>query len=397
MSDRRVQAGEEGGDSADGATLGTAAGAPDPGSPIQFPCAQCGAKLLWEPGAEALKCEHCGHANAAPAIEADKRAEATTEIDLLATLESLASRADQVDAIVCHCASCGADVTMKANITSQACAFCGTPVVAQGLSKKLIKPRAMLPFKVARQQASDAFSTWLSGLWFAPGDLKKMAAVDGRLQGIYMPYWTYDSKADTTYTGQRGDDYWDTETYWSTVNGKRTMQTRRVRKTRWRFVTGRVHDRFDDVLVPGSSSLPSERLAGLGSWDLPALVPFDPAYLSGFEAESYTIDLKAGFDNARPIMVAGIRGTICRDIGGDHQRITTMSPRFFDMTFKHILVPVWIAAYRYNGNAYRFLVNGRTGTVTGDRPYSASKIALAVIAGLLAVSVIALVIAMMNR
>lgn len=376
---------------------GPAADAPAPDAAIQFPCAQCGAKLLWEPGAEALRCEHCGHTNPPPAVAADAKADATAEIDLLSTLESLASQADHLDAIVCHCTSCGAEVTMRANVTSQACAFCGTPVVARGLSKKLIRPRAMLPFKVARQQATDAFSAWLASLWFAPSDLKGLAAVDGRLLGLYLPYWTYDAQADTDYTGQRGDDYWDTQTYWTTVNGKPTMRTRQVRKTRWRFVVGSVHNRFDDVLVPASASLPSDRLAGLGSWDLKALVPFDPAYLSGFEAESYTIDLKAGFDTARTIMIAGIRSTICKDIGGDHQRITSMSPRFHAMTFKHILVPVWIAAYRYQGTVYRFMVNGRTGAVTGTRPYSAGKITLAILAGLALIAIIVGVIALANR
>src|SRR5262249_38053430 len=146
-------------------------------------------------------------------------------------------------------------VPMLPNVTSQACPFCGTPIVAQGMSRKQIRPRSLLPFEITQQQARDLFSRWLSGLWFAPGDLKKFAAVDGRLNGFYIPFWTYDADARTSYTGERGDDYWTTETYWTTVNGKRTMQTRQVRRTRWRSVSGVVDDDFDDVLVPASRSL----------------------------------------------------------------------------------------------------------------------------------------------
>ena len=52
-----------------------------------------------------------------------------------------------------------------------------------------------------------------------------------------------------------------------------------------------------------------------------------------------------------------------------------------DVTFKHILLPVWLVAYRFRGRTYRFVVNARTGRVQGERPWSAWKIALAVILG----------------
>jgi len=64
------------------------------------------------------------------------------------------------------------------------------------------------------------------------------------------------------------------------------------------------------------------------------------------------------------------------------------------VTFKHVLLPVWLAAYKYRGETYRFVVNGRTGRVQGERPYSKGKIALAVLAGLLVAGAIGFVMAM---
>ncbi len=149
-----------------------------------------------------------------------------------------------------------------------------------------------------------------------------------------------------------------------------------------------VRDRFDDVLVPASTSLPQDRLEALGDWDLKNLVPYADEFLSGFSAESYTIELRGGLGAAKVKMEDRIRRTIRDDIGGDHQQIDSMRPRYSDITFKHILLPIWIAAYRYAGKTYRFVVNARTGAVSGDRPYSWRKITLLVVGILVVVGII---------
>jgi hypothetical protein len=66
---------------------------------------------------------------------------------------------------------------------------------------------------------------------------------------------------------------------------------------------------------------------------------------------------------------------ICQDIGGDHQRIDSKRTRYSGITFKHLLLPIWVAVYRYQEKTFQVLVNGRTGRVTGYRPYSWWKIA----------------------
>jgi hypothetical protein len=79
-------------------------------------------------------------------------------------------------------------------------------------------------------------------------------------------------------------------------------------------------------------------------------------------------------------MAVTIHQTICSDIGGDHQRVHSQDTDYFNVTFKHALLPVWISAYRYAGKTYRFLVNARTGEVQGERPYSWIKITLSILA-----------------
>jgi predicted RNA-binding Zn-ribbon protein involved in translation (DUF1610 family) len=340
----------------------------------QFPCKQCGANLQYAPGTRTLVCPYCGTGNAIP--QTDQPIE---ELDFNAYISNLHAAEPTHEILTVKCNSCGAESSLPPDVVAQNCPFCGSPIVAEASSKKLIKPRSLLPFRITREQARDAFRQWIRGLWFAPNRLKKNAEADNKLSGIYMPSWTYDSDTDSSYTGMRGDDYWDTETYTAIENGKPVTRTRQVRKTRWYPVSGRVGNRFDDVLVLASRSLPQKYAEALEPWDLRSLVPYSDEYLSGFVCESYQVDLAQGFERARQIMDVTIRQSVCRDIGGDHQRIVSLSTHYSNITFKHLLLPVWLSAYRYHEQVYHFLVNARTGEVQGERPYSWIKITLLVL------------------
>lgn len=112
------------------------------------------------------------------------------------------------------------------------------------------------------------------------------------MDGIYLPYWTYDANTFTRYTGQRGEYYYVTESY---KDNQGQTQTREVRHTRWYPVSGSVKVDFDDVLVCASKSLPHEMIDELEPWDLHELKPYDARYLSGFVTERYKIGLEEGF------------------------------------------------------------------------------------------------------
>ena len=200
------------------------------------------------------------------------------------------------------------------------------------------------------------------------------------MNGIYVPYWTFDADTRSRYRGQRGEHYYETRTVTVTVNGKREQRQEQVQKTRWYPASGRVARDFDDVVVIAATSLPLRLADGLEPWDLTALAAYTPDYLAGFQAEGYTVPLADGHETARARMEQVIHGDVRRDIGGDEQRVTSVDTSWSDETFKHVLLPVWMAAYKYNGKSFRFLVNGQTGEVQGERPWSIWKIAFAVVA-----------------
>ncbi len=149
-----------------------------------------------------------------------------------------------------------------------------------------------------------------------------------------------------------------------------------MRHTRWHSVSGTVTRWFDDVLVPATVSVAQNRLEALEPWDLAELKPYDPAFLSGFKAQRYQVDLAQGFERVKQVAADVIQNDVRQDIGGDEQRIHDIATHYSGITFKHLLLPVYVGAYRFNQKIYQIVVNGRTGEIQGDRPYSFWKIAL---------------------
>ncbi len=349
-----------------------------------FACTNCGADLKYSPGTQFLKCEYCGTTNEIPQID--------VEIEELDYEEYLAneSKADLITVRFIKCTACGASSTVEPNITSANCPYCATPlIVNSAFEESVIQPKSLLPFKIDKNAAKTQFGKWVKKLWFAPNDLKKAVLNIDTFKGIYIPYWTFDTDTFSIYTGQRGEHYYTTESYTTTENGKSVTKTRQVQHTRWYPASGTVSHFFDDILTVATKSLPQKYMYKLEPWDLQNLVPFDKKYLSGYITERYQVELKEGFDIAKGIADTTIRQLVRRDIGGDEQRIITLNTKYDKITFKHLLLPVYVSAYRFKSKLYQFLVNGRTGEVQGERPYSWIKITLAIIAGLIVIAIIA--------
>lgn len=342
-----------------------------------FPCSSCGADLVFEPGEGSLSCPYCGHKQAIP--------QSTEDVEELTFERHLEIRPEQMsglaaNALEVQCQSCGAKTIFTPPEVAGRCDFCGVKIVVQAKSADpILRPGGLLPFRITQRQASSDLKQWLSSRWFAPNDLKRFAQAES-INGIYLPFWTYDTCTTTDYTGQRGEHYWETETYYERdAQGNQVARTRQVMHTAWYNTSGTVLGSFDDILIPATRSLSKDRLVALEPWDLAELRPYDPAFLSGFRAQRYQVDLGEGFEETKRVIAPVIERDVCADIGGDEQRIDSLSTSYYEITFKHLLLPVYAGAYRYNGKLYQILVNGRTGEIQGERPYSVLKILLLVL------------------
>ena len=341
--------------------------------PSTFPCSSCGADLIFSPGAAKMKCPYCGAETDCPTPKG-----LILEMDFESQLSSLESSAATTTVTEVNCEACAATNQLEANATSGECAFCGTPFVQQPKSARVILPQAVLPFSVTRDEGINIFRTWINSLWFAPSKLKEYTRDLDKLKGLYLPHWTYDAHTITDYTGERGEYYYESESY-EDSNGE--TQYRQVQRTRWHYAPpGRVSVDFDDILIPASDTLPRKYVDELEPWDLESLIPYSDEYLSGFQSESYTTDLRGGFNIAKDKMVPEINSTIGRDIGGDTYRISSKQSYYENISFKYILLPVWISAYKFKEKTYQFLINARTGELQGERPWDFTKVILIVLA-----------------
>jgi DNA-directed RNA polymerase subunit RPC12/RpoP len=348
----------------------------------RFLCDNCGANMVFEPRSGQLACPHCGNAktivNEGEVIERDFVAFLRPESE---RLQPLAQNAMQVS-----CESCGATVTFVPPETARSCDFCGGKIVAQPKSADpLVAPEGILPFSVTTQAASTSLNGWINSRWFAPSNLKVLAQPD-KLGSIYIPYWTFDADTYSRYTGERGEYYYVTEHY--EENGER--KSRQVRHTNWRGASGAVSRHFDDVYIPATKSILPAYVKRL-NWQFNELVPYEPAYLAGHKAQTYQVPLEEGFEEFKKIASGVIYNDVRRDIGGDEQRVHNVNTDYSNITFKHLLLPLYAGAYRYNNKVFQIVVNGRTGEVHGERPYSRLKIGCLVLVILFVLIIIALI------
>jgi DNA-directed RNA polymerase subunit RPC12/RpoP len=348
----------------------------------RYPCPSCGAILVFDPQGGSLLCPYCGWKEQIP--------ESAEQVQERSYEEYLRPRSGQLEllaqnALEVQCTSCGAIVTFVPPEVARECDFCGAKIVAQPKSADpMVAPEGVLPFHITKQQATAAVKQWISTRWFAPNALKKFATPDA-IDGVYLPFWTYDTHTTSYYTGERGEHYYETEYYTETDSqGNSQQKSRQVQRTNWYSTNGTVTRWFDDILIPATRSLPANRLAALEPWDMQELKAYDPGYLSGFKAQRYQVELAEGFEHAKQIAAGVIDTDVRRDIGGDEQRVHNVTTNYSAITFKHLLLPVYAGAYRLNQKVYQVVINGRTGEVQGDRPYSALKITLFVLGILLA-------------
>jgi hypothetical protein len=334
----------------------------------QYPCSSCGANVEFAPGTSVLKCPYC--AAETPLVPTGARVREHSYAEFAGVRRVPVA---MLAAYTFTCRGCGA-VTQSDKVSDR-CQFCDAPLVADAHAGEMVAPEAVLPFSVDRSSVREALRAWAASRWFAPNSLKSVTEAESA-HSTYLPHWTYDARTRSHYTGHRGEHYWDTETYLE--NG--VSKTRQVRKTRWYSAAGTVARDFDDVLVVGTGRLAPKFLNKLQPWPLPQAQPYRPEFLAGHETLRYDVEPEAGLVTAKDRMARVIADDCRSDIGGDEQRVSSVQTSYSDVTFKLMLLPVWLACYLHAGKTYQIMINGRTAVVAGERPYSAMKITAVAIA-----------------
>jgi Zn finger protein HypA/HybF involved in hydrogenase expression len=336
----------------------------------KFNCPACGGEAQWNPSRHALICPYCGTESPAELLTRNQET-VIVEYDLVAALRAVpdSARGWQAEKISVQCQSCRAISVFDPAKISKSCEFCGsTALVPYEQVKDAFRPESLLPLRIAEPRARELMRAWYGRQWLAPNGFAGKALTD-TVRGVYLPYWTFDAKVHARWTAESGTYYY------TRVNNKQ------VRQVRWSPASGQLSHTFDDDLVGASMGVHAGLLRSVEPFPTTELVPYDAGYLSGWMVERYQIDLVAAATRSRQQMDAALREMCARQVPGDTYRNLDVSPTYSDQTFKHILAPIWMATYVYRGKSFQVVVNGVTGKIAGERPWSWIKIGLLVLIG----------------
>jgi len=319
-------------------------------------CPRCGGQSAFDAETGALVCQSCGNARDLSDPDRDRAARRETAYDPARDDDTPLAEPHVSDGSHLHaCTACGGQIVFTGHGISENCPYCDGAVV-RGPEDTAYATMGLIPFRVDEDVARALAQTWVARRLAAPGDLSR-AASEGRIAGLYAPFWTFDSE--------------EAITYWARYNersGKRT----RVRKVR-----GNMRTRFDDLLVPASPHVTALIRDGILHEFRPEdLRAFRPGYLAGFAAERHHQTVAEGLRANEDDKALLIRNRIKRhearhdlyDIG--YRTDTT------GIHYRRILLPVWIVHYAHRDRPYRVVVSGIDGRTFGERPFSMLKLAL---------------------
>lgn len=332
-------------------------------------CKNCGGDLKWNIGKQQFECGSC-HSTA----ELNAAHEKVVEHALDNYAERDTEQLRFADETLIACSTCGAQVVFDKHTTATVCPMCGSAQVAEKKQIAGVPPDGIIPFKVDKVEAQENFRKWVKHCWFAPNRLKK-SYQEGKMDGIYIPFWTFDADADVRFVGRGG-----TKHYYTDSNGD--SQT----EVRWKPTKGQFSASYDDLQVCASDGREAERVAGILPYDTSnGSIPYSSAYLSGFGARRYAVRANEAVANAKEQMESDLELRAKEEIenqGYDEAEIVTMEVDYTNVRYKHVLLPAWISVFTYGGEQYLYMVNGESGTVDGNYPFSIPKIVAAVVVGI---------------
>ncbi len=328
-------------------------------------CDACGGDMAYSPEMKMLVCTFCGRTQEIMGTMAE-----VEEISMDA-MDAYENDADwHMEAKVVECKNCGGQTVAEAADETAYCVFCGSQhMVVHGSSDAGLKPQGIVPYEVTYKSARNRMDQWVKKRWLAPRDLKERFR-GKNLKGVYMPYWTFDADVRANYHCRIGEHYYE------------GIGDARKQRTKWHAYGGSHRKMFDDTLVLGIDSDEAKLMKRIEPFrtQKDKVMDYKPDYLAGYLAKKHTIKPKSAWMISKELMANEIAGEVQRSLPGDTYDSYRQTVIYSDVTFKHILLPVYMSAYEYNNKIYNVLINGQTGEVQGSAPVSPLKVTGLVVA-----------------
>lgn len=303
----------------------------------RFACPQCGGRMTYDPGYHQLTCAYCGHqAHLASLLQ---QGDAVGESNFIEALVTARGHVQPTATPTFGCTACGATYLIGPSTVSLTCAHCGSSFVIDHTdTKSLVPPRGIVPIGLTETQAERSLRAWLvdSGL----AQIERVS----RLRPVFLPAWTFDltGQAPYRYLHRDGDE-------WVTRTGNELIL-------------------YNDLAVPASHRLPKSLANIVRTFDLTAMITYDPSHLAGWQAETYQIPAADAAMAARWHVVDQARRRVEQLLFGNFKDLQLHSSDMLVAAYRLIMLPVWRASYLLDGETYQVVISGQDGTVMGERP-----------------------------
>lgn len=344
-------------------------------------CPACGGVMEFNPSNGTMACPYCGYEEE---IQVEHKDFVAKELDFSMVDDDDTSCDWGTATKTVICKSCGAETLYDVNEMANVCPYCGSNQVMEQENSKVMAPGGVVTFQISAKEASERFREWIGKKFFCP-KLAKESAKPKAFKGLYTPFWTFDSNTKSTYTAEYGIDR---------VEEDKDGEKHTV--TDWHKTSGKYKVFFDDILISGSSQQNEYMLQELEPYDTTKAVEYKPEYMAGFAAEKYSIKVKDAWKKAKQkiksMLHSDIDKKIRREKKCDHVSNLKIKTVHENVTYKYLLLPVWISSFQYKDKVYHFMINGQTGKVSGDTPISWTKVAVIAAAVIAFIAIIFLLI-----
>lgn len=323
-------------------------------------CLSCGANLIFNPKTQSLLCEYCG--NEQPVNNKEKSQELN-----FASLLNKNNWSDETH--IYDCNNCGAkEVVAKTDIAIE-CRFCGTTNIIETNELSGLKPNAIVPFKITKEQASEIALKWIKKRKFAPNYFRTSVQPQG-INGVYNPAFTFDADTVTPYKGVLAIVKFKTVR----VNGKNVVKSY---EETFR-ISGNYSKKFDDILIQASSVISQSDIDNLKSFDTNNSRKYSKEYLHGYSAVQYSKDGDKCWVEAKGIINSKIKQGILSQYTYTRVVSLQLDTSILGASYKYILLPIYVGHCNWKTKLYNFFVSGYNGIITGKTPVSAAKVSVVV-------------------
>ncbi|MBN2147529.1 MAG: hypothetical protein JW726_09075 [Anaerolineales bacterium] len=332
-----------------------------------FACPKCGGRMVFDVHQSNLACPYCGFVKETEKVLAPDAAEQVIDFVMPTTRAYTWAQSQQR----VECQACGAVTILPPGQTADRCAYCGaTRFITSKQVMELVDPQVIALPRIDLKQATARARKWLGKGILAPDDLSAKSSTGMQLQPAYYPFWTFDGTLEVP---------WNCE-----VNAGSND------RPHWEQMSGAEYEMFDDLMVPGVRKMPLSEMKGFEPFNLKDLVEFKPDYLAGWNALTYDYPLADASNRAQSLVRERVTRFLSTKVaaGRPIRNFRLASGKWVDMTYKHILLPLYVGNYTYHGKPFRVFVNGQTGKVSGQKPRDTLKAAIVVAGGIFLILVI---------